>query len=311
MTQTQRQITGEIAMVRPCSFYFNAQTAANDFFQKNLGEKRDIVQAKALIEFDGFVDKLRGKGITVHVIEDDNAVFDTPDSIFPNNWFVSLDGDTLVLCPMFAQDRRWERVKFLGALVEAMGREQLHVHDYTRYEKDGRFLEGTGAMVLDRADRKAYCCLSQRADEGLFERFCGDFGFTAVPFHGFQDYRGKRVPIYHTNVMMAIGEKYAVVCLDAIDDPDERAKVVGELTDSGKEILDVSEHEIDNFAGNEIELLGAGGQRYTVMTHSTFAVLTDAQKAEIGKSSEILVGDVSTIEAYGGGSVRCMISEIF
>ena len=306
-----RQITRDIAMVRPCSFYFNAETATNDFFQKNLGEKRDIVQAKALIEFDGFVDKLRGKGVNVHVIEDDAAVFDTPDSIFPNNWFVSLEGDRLVLCPMFAEDRRLERIKFLGALVEAMGRDHLRIYDYTKHEKDGRFLEGTGAMVLDRANKKAYCCLSERADEGLFLQFCKDFGFKAVPFHGFQTYRQQRVAIYHTNVMMAVGEKYAVVCLDAIDDPDERKLVIEELTESGKEILAVSEHEIDNFAGNEIEVLGADDKRYTVMTHSTFSVLTDEQKAEIEKSSEILVGDVQTIEAYGGGSVRCMISEIF
>lgn len=305
------QITRNIAMVRPCSFYFNTETAANDFFQKNLGEKRDIVQAKALIEFDGFVDKLRSKGINVHVIQDDARVFYTPDSIFPNNWFVSLEGDKLVLCPMFAEDRRLERIKFLGALVENMGRDNLKIYDYTKHEKEGRFLEGTGAMVLDRANKKAYCCLSERADEGLFRQFCKDFEFKAVPFHGFQSYQQKRVAIYHTNVMMAIGEKYAVVCLDAIDDPDERKMVVDELTDSGKEILAVSEHEIDNFAGNEIEVLGDGDKRYTVMTHSTFDVLTDEQKAEIEKSTEILVGDVQTIEAYGGGSVRCMISEIF
>ena len=305
------EVTRDIVMVRPCSFYFNTQTAANDFFQKNLGETRDIVEAKALIEFDGFVAKLRSKGINVHVIQDDAAVYDTPDSIFPNNWFVSLGGDKLVLCPMFADDRRQERIKFLGALVEAMGREQLRIHDYTRHEKEGRFLEGTGAMVLDRTHKKAYCCLSERADEGLFRQFCKDFGFKAVPFHGLQSYRGQRVAIYHTNVMMAIGEKYAVVCLAAIDDPDERKMVVDELTESGKEILDVSEHEIDNFAGNEIEVLGDDDKRYTVMTHSTFNVLTDDQKAAIEKSSEILVGDVQTIEAYGGGSVRCMISEIF
>ncbi len=306
-----RQITRDIAMVRPCSFFFNAETATNDFFQKNLGEKRDIVQAKALIEFDEFVAKLQSKGINVHVIQDDDAVYVTPDSIFPNNWFVSLDGDKLVLCPMFAEDRRLERIKFLGALVEDLGREHLTIHDYTKYEKEGRFLEGTGAMVLDRANNKAYCCLSQRADEGLFRQFCKDFGFKAVPFHGFQNYREQRVAIYHTNVMMAIGEKFAVVCLDAIDDPDERKMVVDELTESGKEILAVSEPEIDNFAGNEIEVLGDDDKHYTVMTHSTFNVLTDDQKAEIEKSSEILVGDVQTIESYGGGSVRCMISEIF
>ncbi|MDZ7577128.1 MAG: arginine deiminase-related protein [Candidatus Nanopelagicales bacterium] len=306
-----KQITNTVAMVRPVSFYFNTETAANDFFQRNLGEKRDIVQAKALIEFDGFVDKLRSKGITVHVIQDDNSVFSTPDSIFPNNWFVSLEEDKLVLCPMFAQDRRYERLKFLGSLVAALGRETLQIHDYTKFERENRFLEGTGAMVLDRANKKAFCCLSERADEGLFRQFCSDFGFKPIPFHGFQTYREKRVPIYHTNVMMAMGEKFAVVCLSAIDDSDERKMVADELNDSGKQILDVSEREIDNFAGNEIELEGTGGKRYTVMTHSTFKVLTAQQKAEIKKSSEILVGDVETIEEYGGGSVRCMISEVF
>lgn len=306
-----RQITNTIAMVRPSAFYFNTETAANDFFQRNLGEKPDIVQAKALIEFDGFVDKLRSKGITVHVIQDDNSVFNTPDSIFPNNWFVSLEPNKLVLCPMFAQDRRYERIKFLGSLVDALSLDALELHDYTKYEADNRFLEGTGAMVLDRANMKAYCCLSERADEGLFAQFCSDFGFKAVPFHGFQTYREQRVPIYHTNVMMAMGEQFAVVCLSAIDDPGERKTVVDEITGSGKQILDVSEQEIDNFAGNEIELEGTGGKRYTVMTHSTFNVLTDDQKAEIEKSTEILVGDVQTIEAYGGGSVRCMISEVF
>ncbi|NDV13401.1 citrulline utilization hydrolase CtlX [Crenobacter caeni] len=306
-----RQITNSIAMVRPIAFYFNEETAANDFFQKNLGEKRDVVQAKALIEFDGFVDKLREKGITVNVIQDDDSVFYTPDSIFPNNWFVSLEDNKLVLCPMFAKDRRTERTKFLGSLIAAIGKDTLEIHDYTKYEAEGRFLEGTGAMILDRVNKKAYCCLSERADEGLFRQFCADFGFKPVPFHGFQTYREQRVPIYHTNVMMALGEKFAVVCLSAIDDEKERQAVVDELTESGKEILDVSEDEIDNFAGNEIELEGADGKRYTVMTHSTFNVLTDEQKAVIQKSSEILIGDVHTIETYGGGSVRCMISELY
>ena len=306
-----RQITNSIAMVRPIAFYFNEETAANDFFQKNLGEKRDVVQAKALIEFDGFVDKLREKGITVNVIQDDDSVFYTPDSIFPNNWFVSLEDNKLVLCPMFAKDRRTERTKFLGSLIAAIGKDPLEIPGYTKYEAEGRFLEGTGAMILDRVNKKAYCCLSERADEGLFRQFCADFGFKPVPFHGFQTYREQRVPIYHTNVMMALGEKFAVVCLSAIDDEKERQAVVDELTESGKEILDVSEDEIDNFAGNEIELEGADGKRYTVMTHSTFNVLTDEQKAVIQKSSEILIGDVHTIETYGGGSVRCMISELY
>ena len=306
-----KQITNSIVMVRPIRFNFNPQTAANDFFQKDLGEKPDIVEAKALIEFDGFVDKLRSKGITVHVIQDDDAVSATPDSIFPNNWFVSLEDDRLVLCPMFAEDRRFERTKFLGRLVEVIGKDTLEIHDYTKHEQDKRYLEGTGALVFDRVNKKAYCCLSERADEELFRQFCSDFGFKPVCFHAFQSYRGKRVAIYHTNVMMAMGEQFAVVCLSSIDDPTERQMVVDELTESAKQIVDVSESEIDNFAGNQIELEGLGGKRCTVMTASTFKVLTDDQKAEIEKSSEILVGDVGTIESYGGGSVRCMIVEVF
>ncbi|MCH9816319.1 MAG: amidinotransferase, partial [Actinomycetia bacterium] len=235
----------------------------------------------------------------------------TPDSIFPNNWFVSMEDGRLLLCPMFAEDRRHERTKFLGRLVAAIGRDHLEIVDYTKYEKENKFLEGTGAMVLDRVNKKAYACLSERCDEDLFRQFCKEFGFKPVPFHGYQTYKGKRVAIYHTNVMMALGEAFAVVCLSAIDDPQERQLVVDELKDSGKQILDASESEIDHFAGNEIEVMGADGQRYTVMTNSTHKVLTKEQKATIENSSKLLVGDVDTIEEYGGGSVRCMISELF
>lgn len=306
-----RQITNQICMVRPVSFYFNQETAANDFYQHNLGEKRDIVQAKALIEFDNMVALLQSKGITVHVLQDDNQVCDTPDSIFPNNWFVSLEGGRLVLCPMFAHDRRTERLKFLGALVESIGQSKLEVVNYTQHEQNDVFLEGTGAMVLDRANKKAYCCLSMRADEALFNTFCAENGFKPVAFHAYQTYQNRRAAIYHTNVMMALGEKFCVICLSSIDDAAERARVVQELEESGKEIVDVTEEQLNHFAGNEIELEGTGGKRYTVMTKATYDCLTPEQRAVIEKSSEIIAPDVKTIETYGGGSVRCMISELF
>lgn len=306
-----RQITNQICMVRPVSFYFNQETAANDFYQHNLGEKHDIVQAKALIEFDNMVALLQSKGITVHVLQDDNQICDTPDSIFPNNWFVSLEGGRLVLCPMFAHDRRTERLKFLGALIESIGQSKLEVVNYTQHEQNNQFLEGTGAMVLDRANKKAYCCLSMRADETLFNTFCAENGFKPVAFHAFQTYQNRRAAIYHTNVMMALGEKFCVICLSSIDDPAERARVVQELEESGKEIVDVTEEQLNHFAGNEIELEGTGGKRYTVMTKATYDCLTPDQRAVIEKSSEIIAPDVKTIETYGGGSVRCMISELF
>ena len=311
MTSHPRQITHSIAMVRPIAFHFNQQTAKNDFFQQKLKENPQDIEAKALLEFDGFVEALRSKGVRVNVFQDDDSIWQTPDSIFPNNWFVSLEDNTLVLCPMFADDRRYERTKFLGRLVEAIDKPELKIVDYTHYERDHRFLEGTGAMVLDRVNKKAYGCLSERCDEGLLRQFCSDFGYKAVPFHGYQTYEGKRVPIYHTNVMMAMGEKFAVICLSAIDDVDERKMVVSEIEETGKEIVDMTESEINNFAGNEIEVEGKDKQRYTVMTHSTFNVLTESQRNVIQKSSELIVGNVDTIEDVGGGSVRCMISELF
>ncbi|RQW29833.1 amidinotransferase [Rhodobacteraceae bacterium CH30] len=306
-----RQITNQICMVRPVSFYFNQETAANDFYQHNLGEKRDIVQAKALIEFDNMVALLESKGITVHVLQDDNQLCETPDSIFPNNWFVSQEGGKLALCPMFAHDRRTERIKFLGRLIESIGLAHVELTNYTQYEEKNQFLEGTGAMVLDRVNRKAYCCLSVRADETLFRQFCADNDFKPVAFHAFQTYQNRRAAIYHTNVMMGLGEKFAVICLSSIDDPAERAMVVKELEENGKEIIDVSEEQINHFAGNEIELEGTGGKRFTVMTKATYDCLTAEQRAIIEKSSEIISPDVKTIETYGGGSVRCMISELF
>ncbi|ACO73425.1 amidinotransferase [Laribacter hongkongensis] len=307
-----KQITNQIVMVRPVSFYFDTETAANDFFQKNLGEKRDVVQAKALIEFDAMVDLLRSKGITVHVLQDSNQVMDTPDSIFPNNWFVSMEGGHLMLCPMWAPNRRHERLKFLGQLVDLIGHDKLKVSNYgPAHEAQSKFLEGTGAMILDRVNMKAYACLSPRCDEDVFKKFCKEFGFKPVAFHGFQTYEGKRAAIYHTNVMMALGEAFAVVCLSAIDDLTERAALVKELQGDGKEIIDVTEDQINNFAGNEIELCNADGKRFTIMTKATYDCLTPEQRAVIEKTSEIISPDVKTIETYGGGSVRCMISEIF
>ena len=265
-----KQITNQIVMVRPVSFYFDTETAANDFFQKNLGEKRDVVQAKALIEFDAMVDLLRSKGITVHVLQDSNQVMDTPDSIFPNNWFVSMEGGRLMLCPMWAPNRRHERLKFLGQLVDLIGHDKLKVSNYgPAHEAQSKFLEGTGAMILDRINMKAYACLSPRCDEDVFKKFCKEFGFKPVAFHGFQTYEGKRAAIYHTNVMMALGEAFAVVCLSAIDDLTERAALVKELQGDGKEIIDVTEDQINNFAGNEIELCNADGKRISKTVNGT------------------------------------------
>lgn len=308
---TAAQNTDHLVMVRPSDFYFNTQTAVNNAFQQNLGGNPQAVQAQALAEFDGFVDELRDAGVTVSVLQDDDSVYRTPDSIFPNNWFVSLPEGVLVLCPMFAKDRRTERLKFLGGLVEAIGAERLDVADYTRFEAEGKFLEGTGAMVLDRVHKKVYACLSERCDEDLLNRFCADFGYRAVPFHGYSMNDGKPEAIYHTNVMMSVAEQYAIVDLDAITDQEERERVVGELADDGKQIIDISPGETNDFAGNELQVRNANGDLLLVMTKPTFGAMSEEQKTGLEQYNRLLVGDVDTIENYGGGSVRCMIGEIY
>lgn len=305
------QNTDRLVMVRPSDFYFNSQTAVNNAFQQDLGGNRQDIQSRALAEFDGFVSELRDAGVTVTVLQDDDAVYNTPDSIFPNNWFVSLEGGVLVLCPMFAEDRRTERLKFLGGLVEAIGLEQLQLVDYTRFEAEGRYLEGTGAMVLDRVNKKAYACLSERCDEGLLRMFCDDFGYTAVPFHGYSMNQGTPEAIYHTNVMMSVAGSYAIVDLDAITDPGERERVVGELTDDNKAIIDISPGETNDFAGNELQVQSTSGEQLLVMTKPTFSALSEDQRQELERYNRLVVADVDTIENYGGGSVRCMIGEIF
>lgn len=308
---TAAQNTDRLVMVRPSDFYFNNQTAVNNAFQENLGGNPAAVQAQALAEFDGFVDELRDAGVTVNVLQDDDAVYNTPDSIFPNNWFVSLDGGVLVVCPMFAKDRRTERLKFLGGLVEAIGADKLQLVDYTRFEDQGKFLEGTGAMVLDRVHKKAYACLSPRCDEDVLNRFCSEFGYTAVAFHGYSMSDGKREAVYHTNVMMSVAEQYAIVDLDAITDDGERERVVGELADDGKQVIDISPGETNDFAGNELQVRSANGDLLLVMTKPTFGGLTEQQKGQLEQYNRLLVADVDTIENYGGGSVRCMIGEIY
>lgn len=305
-----KQLTNKVLMIRPVNFYFNPETAVNNYYQKKGSEQEKDVEKEALEEFDNLVKKMKEKGINVKVISDTSEPY-TPDSIFPNNWFISEKGGKLVLCPMFAENRRLERRKFLEELVEFIDREEIEILDYTSSESEGKFLEGTGAIVLDRASRKAYMCISPRGNKELFEKLCHDLKYKPVSFSAYQTVNGKRESIYHTNVMMAMGEKFAVVCLSSIDDLKERENLVSELKESGKEIIDISEEQTAHFAGNVIQLEGSEGKVYTVMSESAYNAFTQEQKKIILKSSEIIHSDASTIENYGGGSVRCTIAEVF
>jgi hypothetical protein len=304
------QITNTILMIRPVSFRMNEQTAVNNYFQEDLNLKNTVINAKAQEEFDAFVDKLRGVGVNV-IVEDDLKTSDTPDSIFPNNWISFHENGDVGLYPMFAENRRKERREDILDRLEEEGFLIQNIMDYTSAEKDNIFLEGTGSILLDRINKKAYCALSARADEELFIEFCEDFEYTPIVFVAFQTVDGKRLPIYHTNVMMTLGEGFAVICLDSIDDKTDRKNVIAHLKENGKEIIVITETQMHQFAGNMLEVKGLNDKRFLVMSKAALDSLTLDQISKIEKYCEILSSDLSTIETCGGGSARCMMAEVF
>jgi hypothetical protein len=299
-------------MIRPVAFRMNEQTAVNNYYQKVLdGLTSENVNAKAQEEFDTFVNKLRMVGVDVTVV-DDTQNPDTPDSIFPNNWISFHENGDVVLYPMFAENRRAERREDILDVLEDKGFQiNEGIMDYTAAEEDGFFLEGTGSIVLDRENGKAYCALSPRADEELFIEFCEDFEFTPVIFEAFQTVNGERKLIYHTNVMMCIGDTFAVICADCIDDKKERKMVLDSLKADEKEIILITEDQMNNFAGNMLEVQGSDERRYLVMSASAHKSLTKKQIAQLEEHVTILSSSLDTIEACGGGSARCMMAEIF
>jgi hypothetical protein len=305
------QTTNSILMIRPIAFRMNEQTAVNNYYQKIInGLSIETVNAKAQLEFDTFVEKLQAVGVNVIVV-DDTPSPDTPDSIFPNNWISFHENGDVVLYPMFAENRREERREDVLDLLEEDGFVINEIMDYTSAEEDGFYLEGTGSIVLDRENAKAYCALSPRADEELFIEFCEDFEYSPIIFEAFQTVNGQRKLIYHTNVMMCVGETFAVICADCIDDKKERKMVLDSLKGDEKEIIFITEEQLTTFAGNMLELQGANDRRYLVMSNSAHQSLTKKQIAQLEEHVTILSSSLDTIEACGGGSARCMMAEIF
>ena len=305
------QTTNSILMIRPVAFRMNEQTAVNNYYQKVIdGLLPETVNAKAQQEFDTLVAKLTAVGVDVIVVED-TLNPDTPDSIFPNNWISFHENGDVALFPMFAENRRQERREELLDVLEEKGFVIENIVDYTSAEEDGYYLEGTGSILLDRANGKAYCALSPRADEELFIEFCEDFDLNPIIFEAFQTVNGERKLIYHTNVMMCLGETYAVICADSIDDKKERKMVLDSLKGDEKEVILITEDQVNNFAGNMLEVKGANDRRYLVMSTSAHKSLTKKQVAQLEEHVTILSSSLDTIEACGGGSARCMMAEIF
>lgn len=303
------QVTNTIAMVRPVAIRNNEQTAVNNYYQQTEIILKDALN-KALQEFDLFVNKLKENGIYVIVIQDTKEE-DTPDAHFPNNWISFHENGTVALYPMFAENRRKERREDALEIIETKGFQIKNIMDYTSAEKENVFLEGTGSMILDRVNRKAYCALSQRANEELFIEFCEDFEYTPVIFTANQTLQNKRLPIYHTNVMMCVASSYAIICLKSIDDKKEQKNVIKHLKQDGKEIIDITEEQVKHFAGNMLQVKNKKEELFLVMSSSAYKALTISQIKAIKKHNKIIHSPLATIETLGGGSARCMMAEIF
>ncbi len=297
-------------MIRPVGFRMNEQTAVNNYFMENLNVQDQTINTRAQQEFDDFVAALREKGVNVIVVDDRKEV-DTPDSIFPNNWVSFHSNGTVAIYPMFATNRRKERRDDIFEILEEQGFRIDTIVDYTSAEEDGIFLEGTGSILKDRVNQKAYCALSERAHEGLFIEFCEDFDCFPVIFTANQTVNGERLPIYHTNVMMAMAETFVVICLSTIDDKNERKNVVEHIKKDGKEIIEITEAQMHHFAGNMLQVIGDDDQRFMVMSAAAYNSLRPDQINAIEKHCGIIHSPLDTIETCGGGSARCMMAEVF
>src|ERR1700754_105244 len=299
------QTTSHLLMIRPVNFSFNAETAVNNAFQSAAANDNDA-QKKALEEFEGFAALLKNNGVDVTVIDDTPDPY-TPDSIFPNNW-VSFHGDgTVCLYPMYAQNRRLERKP---EVLQQISRkfDVRATLDFSGYEQQGLFLEGTGSMVLDRDKKIAYAGLSPRTDQSVLLDFCNRMGYTPKSFTAVD---GKGSSIYHTNVVMCVADRYAVVCLSSIPDPIERENLVGTISKSGKDIVDISLSQLNQFAGNMLQVQNDKGEKFLVMSSQAYASLEPEQISRLTSFNRILHAPLTTIETNGGGSARCMLAEIF
>jgi hypothetical protein len=298
-----RQTTSHLLMIRPVQFAFNAQTAVNNAFQSTQDSN---AQELALKEFDSFVGLLRKKGVDVTVVNDTVAPH-TPDSIFPNNWISFHDDGSIVLYPMYAANRRLERKPHVLETLEKHFTIRQRI-DLSPYENNNAFLEGTGSMVLDRENKIAYACISQRTDVNVLSDFCTRLGYTAQTFTA-TDANG--FPIYHTNVMMCVADRYVIICLDSIRDAAERKATLACITKTSKAIIDITLDQMNHFAGNMLQVNNAKGDPFLIMSSQAYKALTSEQVETIEQYNPILHSSLNTIERNGGGSARCMMAEVF
>jgi len=292
-------------MVSPDKFRNNEHTLSDNVFQSRKFNE-DQIKSIALKEFDKLRDVILKSGINVFSFDDDSK-FDTPDAVFPNNWISFHHLHKAILYPMFATNRRFERESKILNKLSKSGIEIELINDYSVYENENKFLEGTGSIVLDRKSKTAYCSISKRSNVDLFKKFCLDMDYVSVTFNS--SYQSK--PIYHTNVMMSICNNFSVICLDSIQNKQERESIIEKLNSSGLEIIDITVDQMCSFLGNCIQLVDSESNPLLVMSSRAYNSIKNSQLKIIEKHTDIIHSDIKTIEGNGGGSARCMIAEIF
>lgn len=308
INKKMKQITNNIMMIEPVSFNFNEETSVDNHYQNSsISISQNEIQEKALNEFQNFVEVLENKGVNVIVFKDTMIPF-TPDSIFPNNWVSFHENGSIFLYPMLAKNRRKERRDDIISSISSKF-QVSEVHSLVDYENKNLFLEGTGSLILDRKNRICYAARSKRTDEKILLEFCDRQGFRPFLFSAYQNVDSQRLPIYHTNVLMCIANNYAIICLDSIDNKQERENIIKQLNSTNKEIIEIFEEQVNSFAGNMLQVMG--DKEYLVMSSSALNSLNKKQKKSILFYNEIIDVDLSIIESFGGGSARCMMGEIF
>ncbi len=302
--------TDTVFMIEPVAFDYNPETAVNNLFQQVSTSETKETQQLALHEFKNMVHLLRNAGIKVITIKDTLSPH-TPDSIFPNNWVSFHPNNHVILYPMFAENRRLERRMEILHEIETELNRKFHYTDYTQYEKENIILEGTGSYVPDRENKIAYACLSPRTHKDLFQKFCKDNGYQAVIYNATQKINDTLHPIYHTNVVMCVTNKYVIICLDVVRDEEERKMLIRTIEKSGKEVFEITEYQMNQFSGNMLQLKNKNNEPFLALSSSAHQSLTKEQIEKLENSFELLICEIPTIEKYGGGSARCMIAEIF
>ena len=297
--------TSRILMISPNKFRNNELTIVDNSFQSRQVNNTSISD-NAISEFERLKETILKKDISIHALDDDSE-FDTPDAVFPNNWISFHKSHKAVLYPMYASNRRLERK---SSTLEKLSNQGLNIEiikDYSHFENDNKFLEGTGSVVLDRKNKFAYCSISSRSDNELLKLFCSEMNYTPIVFNSI--YQSK--PIYHTNVMMSICNNFSIICLDSIKDDNQRRSVKANLKDSNLEIIDITIDQMCSFLGNSIQLIDSNYNPLLVMSSTAYKSISSSQIKIIEKYTDIIHSDIKTIEKNGGGSARCMIAEIF